>query len=232
MKKTSVTPSATFDQIPSPSQSVKIGASTTRGSALTIFTYGSNTAAVRGWRANQKPTSTPPIDPITKASIDSDSVTQRCFQITPETNQATICCATSTGFEKKNGGRTTWPKIGQVVRTCQSTIATTATRICNKVSLTRSIPNLDAALWPPEQPDEPCSGLGMALELLLQLIAREPSRQRAWLQISRDEHENIMVKAGAWRRARPAVNRLSRRFLAAGEFVGCLAEFVFGESCH
>ena len=38
MKNTSVTPSATFDQMPKPSQSVKIGASTTRGSALTIFT--------------------------------------------------------------------------------------------------------------------------------------------------------------------------------------------------
>ncbi len=38
MKNTSVTPSATFDQMPSPSHSVKIGASTTRGSALTIFT--------------------------------------------------------------------------------------------------------------------------------------------------------------------------------------------------
>ena len=38
MKNTSVTPSATFDQMPSPSQSAKIGASTTRGSALIIFT--------------------------------------------------------------------------------------------------------------------------------------------------------------------------------------------------
>ena len=37
MKKTSVTPSATFDQMPRPSQSAKIGASTTRGSAFIIF---------------------------------------------------------------------------------------------------------------------------------------------------------------------------------------------------
>ena len=72
MKKTSVTPSATFDQMPSPSHSVKIGASTTRGKAFAIFTYGSNTAAVRGWRANQKPTSTPPIEPMTKASSRLD----------------------------------------------------------------------------------------------------------------------------------------------------------------
>jgi hypothetical protein len=38
MKKTSVTPSATFDQMPRPSHSAKIGASTTRGSALIILT--------------------------------------------------------------------------------------------------------------------------------------------------------------------------------------------------
>ena len=37
MKNTSVTPSATFDQIPSPSHSMKIGASTTRGRAFAIF---------------------------------------------------------------------------------------------------------------------------------------------------------------------------------------------------
>jgi len=33
-----VKPSATFDQIPRPSQSAKIGANTTRGSAFVIFT--------------------------------------------------------------------------------------------------------------------------------------------------------------------------------------------------
>src|SRR4029453_4992595 len=112
MKKTRVTPSATFDQMPRPSQSAKIGASTTRGSAFIIFTYGSNTAAVLGGRANQKPTNTPPIDPMTNASTDSINVTQRCFQITPVANQVTICFATSTGLEKKNGGRSNLPKMG------------------------------------------------------------------------------------------------------------------------
>ena len=61
---------------------------------------------MRGWRANQKPTSTPPIEPRTKASVASSSVIQRCFQITPVTNQSTICLPTSTGLEKKNGGST------------------------------------------------------------------------------------------------------------------------------
>ena len=42
----------------------------------------------------------------------SSSVTQRCFQITPLTNQSTICWPTSTGLEKKNGGSSMWPKIG------------------------------------------------------------------------------------------------------------------------
>jgi hypothetical protein len=67
---------------------------------------------VRGWRANQKPTSTPPIEPITKARIDSIKVTQRCFQITPVANQTTIWLATSTGFEKKNGGSKILPNTG------------------------------------------------------------------------------------------------------------------------
>src|SRR5437879_2578330 len=101
MKNTSVTPSATLDQMPSPSQSVKIGASTTRGSALTILTYGSNTAATFGWRANQKPTMTPPSEPIAKARIDSHKVIRRCFQITPEENHLTIWVPISTGLEKK-----------------------------------------------------------------------------------------------------------------------------------
>src|SRR5215472_13313018 len=130
MKNTSVTPSTTFDQMPSPNQSVKIGASTTRGRALIIFTYGSSTAATSGWRANQKPTMTPANAPIAKARIDSSSVIHRCFQITPLANHATIRLATSAGVEKKNGGSTVTPAIGTVASTCQSTSATTATRAC------------------------------------------------------------------------------------------------------
>src|ERR1700684_242817 len=86
MKNTSVTPSATFDQMPSPNQSVKIGASTTRGSALAILTKGSNTAAMRGCAANQKPITMAAAEPVKKASIASLSVTQRCFQMVPSAN--------------------------------------------------------------------------------------------------------------------------------------------------
>src|SRR6476661_9528465 len=115
MKNTSVTPSATLDQMPSPSHNAKIGASTTRGSALIIFTYGSNTAATSGLRANQNPTSTPPTEPITKARTDSHSVMKRCFQITPVANHFTTWLPTSIGLEKKNGGSRMRPNSGTVV---------------------------------------------------------------------------------------------------------------------
>jgi hypothetical protein len=62
-----------------------------------------------------------------KASADSKSVIHRCFQITPRTNQSTIWLATSTGLEKKNGGSSTRPKIGTVVKTYHSARPTTAT---------------------------------------------------------------------------------------------------------
>src|SRR3954467_9135466 len=127
MKNTSVTPSATFDQMPSPSQSAKIGASTTRGNALAIFTYGSKTAAILGWRANQNPTRTPASEPIVNARVDSKSVIQRCFQITPLANQATVWVPTASGLEKKNGGSSMRPKIGTVVSNCHSPRNTTAT---------------------------------------------------------------------------------------------------------
>src|SRR4051795_1474456 len=135
MKNTSVTPSATFDQMPSPSHSAKIGASTTRGSALAIFTYGSKTAAILGWRANQNPTSTPASEPIVKARVDSKSVIQRCFQITPLANQATIWLPTSTGVEKKNGGSSMRPNTGTVASNCQRPRKTTATSNCKERSV-------------------------------------------------------------------------------------------------
>ncbi len=76
--------------MPSPNQSAKIGASTTRGRALIILTYGSKIVGDRGLRANQKPISTPATEPITKASTDSTSVTQRWRQMVPSTNHLTM----------------------------------------------------------------------------------------------------------------------------------------------
>src|SRR3954469_20688676 len=90
-----------------------------------------------GLRANQKPISTPPSEPMTKASIASTSVIQRCRQIVPSANHFTIRDATSSGVEKKNGGSSFTPPIGTVVRMCHSAIDTTATRICKVSSVTR-----------------------------------------------------------------------------------------------
>src|SRR5262245_59584830 len=120
MKNTSVTPSATLDQMPRPNHSVKIGASTMRGSALTIFTYGSSTAATVGWRANQNPTSTPPTEPTTKASAASVRVIQRWRQMVPSANHFTTRAATSSGVEKKNGGSSGLSPTGTVVSKCHS----------------------------------------------------------------------------------------------------------------
>src|SRR3974390_3313751 len=113
MKNTSVTPSATFDQMPRPNQSVKIGATTTRGNALLALTYGSDAAGRRGGCANQKPISTPAIEPSRNASIDSRSVIHRCFQIVPSLNHLTMRANTSDGVEKKNGSsRNVFSPIG------------------------------------------------------------------------------------------------------------------------
>jgi hypothetical protein len=70
---------------------------------------------------------TPPIEPITKARIDSHKVISKCFQIRPVENQSTIWLPTSTGLEKKNGGNSTRPNTGTVANTCHSASATTAT---------------------------------------------------------------------------------------------------------
>src|SRR5437879_13381507 len=122
MKNTSVTPSATLEAMPRPNQSAKIGASTTRGSAFAIFTYGSNTALIIGLRANQKPISTPPSEPMTKASIASTSVIHRWRQIEPSTNHLNTRPATSPGVEEKHGGSRITPPIATVDSTGQSAI--------------------------------------------------------------------------------------------------------------
>src|SRR6185436_18914523 len=92
---------------------------------------------MRGCWANQKPTRTPATEPMTKASIASISVIQRCFQIVPSANHLTTRAATSTGFEKKNGGNKVTPPTGTVVKTYHAPSETTATRVCNRRSLIR-----------------------------------------------------------------------------------------------
>ena len=105
-KKTSVTASATFDQIPSPNQSRKSGASTTRGTAFNIVMYGSSTLAANGDRASAKPVVTPAAAPMTSPSSDSSSVTRRCGQSEPDATHAATRPAISLGRLKKNGSIT------------------------------------------------------------------------------------------------------------------------------
>ena len=74
-KKTSVTPSATLDQIPRPNHRAKIGAKMRRGIELNAFMNGSVTSARNGFSASQRPTPSPSAVPITNASSVSRSVT-------------------------------------------------------------------------------------------------------------------------------------------------------------
>ena len=78
MKKTSVTPNATFDVMPSPNQTAKIGARITRGIALAALMYGSASAEASGESASHSPIARPSTLPAANASSVSTSVTPRC----------------------------------------------------------------------------------------------------------------------------------------------------------
>src|SRR5271154_1761528 len=127
MKKTTVTPSATFDQIPSPNQSRKIGANTTRGSAFRIFMKGSASAPNRGDRASAKPHRIPAPAPKAKASAASSSATRRCGQIDPVRSHVMMRAAISLGRLKKN-----LSSLPVVTSTCQVERNATAIRIWPK----------------------------------------------------------------------------------------------------
>src|SRR6185312_5677276 len=71
--------------------------------------------------------------------MDSHSVIMRCFQITPEENQAITWPNTSTGLEKKNGGKRTLPNTGTLAKNCHSASTTTATSSCSESSVIRDI---------------------------------------------------------------------------------------------
>src|SRR5581483_3661171 len=76
---------------------------------------------------------------MTKARMDSHSVTARCFQITPDENQSTTWLNTSIGVEKKNGGSSILPNTGTVEKNCHSATAMTATTSCSARSITLDI---------------------------------------------------------------------------------------------
>ncbi|XQU70277.1 hypothetical protein OJJOAM_003008 [Cupriavidus sp. H18C1] len=78
MKNTSVTASATLDQIPSPNHTAKIGARITRGIEFIALIYGSRMAEAIGLSASHRPTPRPATVPMPNASTVSSSVTPRC----------------------------------------------------------------------------------------------------------------------------------------------------------
>ena len=78
MKKTSVTPSATLERMPSPNQTAKMGARITRGIAFKALMYGSSNVEAAGARPSQSPTPSPSSVPDPKASAVSTKVIARC----------------------------------------------------------------------------------------------------------------------------------------------------------
>src|SRR3989442_526320 len=102
-KKTSVTASATFDQMPRPNQRRNSGASTTRGTAFSILMYGSRTRASNGVRASEKPSEMPIAAPTSRPRSDSSSVTARCPHSVPPAIHRPMRAAMSLGRLTKNG---------------------------------------------------------------------------------------------------------------------------------
>ena len=78
MKNTSVIPSATFDAMPRPNHTAKIGARMTRGIAFAALMYGSSSVDAAGARPSHSPTQSPSSVPAPKASAVSTSVIARC----------------------------------------------------------------------------------------------------------------------------------------------------------
>lgn len=77
MKNTSAKPGATFEAIPRPNHSAKIGAEITRGMEWAALMYGSRVRAATGGGASHVPTASPVAVPTTNASTVSSSVTHR-----------------------------------------------------------------------------------------------------------------------------------------------------------
>src|SRR5713226_6650937 len=123
MKKTSVIPSATFEAMPSPNQTAKMGARTTRGIAFAALMYGSRSAAAVGLSPSHRPAATPSSVPMANARTVSTKVTARCGYILPDENQSQTRRSTTSGCPKKKLGR-----MPVSVSTCQARNATASSR--------------------------------------------------------------------------------------------------------
>jgi len=129
--------------MPRPSQSAKIARAPTRGSALIILRYGSNTrrtAALREPKSDQDPGHR---SRLTRASTDSTSVIHRCFQIVPSTNHLTMRGRRPRGREEERGSSFPAP-IGTVVKAARAATAAIATRSWSIKSVNRDMTNSDS----------------------------------------------------------------------------------------
>src|SRR5262249_945080 len=92
--------------MPRPNHSRNSGASTTRGTALSILMYGSITRARNGDRASRNPSDTPSAAPATSPSSDSSIVTARWRHNVPPVIHWRMRAPMSLGRLTKNGSRT------------------------------------------------------------------------------------------------------------------------------
>src|SRR5712672_313630 len=154
---------------------------------------------------------------------------------------------TSTGLEKKNGGSSTVPKIGTVVRSCHRPSAATPTSTCKKRSLMRLTIKLlrrcreqtCRARYGPralglrlgESPDQPGRALGVAVERLEELVPGQAGLERFRLEVRGDQGESVVMPV-AGRRAWTEIMPQPGLTLAADVFLRRAAHLAFGKAGH
>src|SRR4051812_26438105 len=126
-KNTSVTASATFDQMPRPNHNRNRGARTTRGTAFSILIYGSKMPARIGDRPSEKPAEMPRAAPTSRPSSDSSNVTVKCRHNEPLTTHCAIRNAMSEGRLTKKASSTF-----SDTSVCQSVSVATPNATCQK----------------------------------------------------------------------------------------------------
>src|SRR5262249_20712962 len=204
----------------------------------------------------------PATEPMTKASTDSTSVIHRCFQIVPSTNHLTMRAATSDGLEKNNGGKSSTPPIGTVVKNCQSSTAASATRSWRARSLNRDTAKLGfATSWPclarpstslfetlghgrnssghdgqrslrlRERSDDAGRALGVPVQRLHELVARQAGLKRIRVEVGGNQGEGVVVRR-ARGRAGAEVMRQPHQALAADIFLSLLGDLALRKPGH
>src|SRR5712671_4389908 len=154
---------------------------------------------------------------------------------------------TSTGLEKKNGGSTTVPKIGTVVKSCHRPSAATPTSTCKKRSLMRLTIKLlrrcreqtCRARYGPralglrlgESSDQPGRALSVSVERLEELVPGQAGLERFRLEVRGDQGESVVMPV-AGRRAWTEIMPQPGLTLAADIFLRRAAHLAFGKAGH